>query len=206
MEGEKRMFWDWAAGLYDLFEYAYNGKVNRGLAEVVGSMMEEQDRVLECACGTGMISKRIAPGCRELIATDFSEGMLKQAKKNCAGFSNVKVYKADIMRIKCRDGAFDKVVAGNVIHLLDRPQDAMHELERVCKSGGKIIIPTYVNYEKSGKPSLFIRIIERFGAGFKCQFDVKTYQTFFEKLGYTDVEFYLVDGKMPCEIAVITKQ
>lgn len=199
------MFWDKAAGFYDLFENVYNGKVNRELSENTAQMIDIEDRVLECACGTGMISKRIAPRCKELIATDFSVGMLKQAKKNCAEFENVKVCKADIMNIKSKDGAFDKVVAGNVIHLLDEPEKALSELIRVCKAGGKVIIPTYVNYERDGEPSVFIKLIEKSGAGFKRQFTFATYKKFFEDMGYTDVEYQFIEGKMPCAIAVITK-
>lgn len=200
------MFWDKAAGFYDLFENAYNGKVNRELSEKVAERIGAKDRVLECACGTGMISKRIAPRCKELIATDFSDGMLKQAKKNCAAFENVKIYRANIMELKCRNEAFDKVVAGNVVHLLEDPAGALKELLRVCKAGGEVIIPTYVNYEKAGKPSLFIQAIEKFGAGFQCQFTYETYQAFFAEMGYENVEFMLVDGKMPCAIAVISKK
>lgn len=200
------MFWDKAAGLYDLFENVYNGKVNRELSERVAEYMEPTDRVLECACGTGMISKRIAPVCRELIATDFSEGMLRQAKKKCADFKNVKIYRADIMKLNCKDGAFDKVVAGNVIHLLDDPAGALKELLRACRVGGKVIIPTYINYENQGKSSLFIRLLEKNGAGFQRQFTFETYRIFFESLGHSDVEYTLVEGKMPCAIAVITRK
>ena len=67
----------------------------------------------------------------------------------------------------------------NVIHLLDEPNVALDELMRVCKNGGKIIIPTYVNNENDGKPSVFIRLLEKFGAGFKKQFDFTTYMLFF---------------------------
>ena len=199
------MFWDKVAGLYDLFENIYNGKVNRQLCKEVAKLIQHSDKVIECACGTGMITKYIAPKCEELIATDFSIGMLKQAKRNCRDFPNVKIKKANIMELKYKDEEFDKVIAGNVIHLLDEPDAALSELERVCKKGGKIIIPTYVNNENIGKPSKFVRIIEKFGAGFKCQFNYKTYKDFFVRAGYSDVEYKLVQGKMPCAIAIITK-
>ena len=130
------MFWDIAANFYDIFENYYNGEVNRKLALQVAEFIEKDDRVLECACGTGMITKAIAPKCRELIATDYSEGMLRRAKKNCASFKNVKIRRANIMKLNCKDGAFDKVVAGNVIHLLEKPYAAMDELMRACKNGG----------------------------------------------------------------------
>lgn len=199
------MFWDKVAGLYNLFENFVNGKVNRQLCIEVAEMMERSDRVLECACGTGMITKYIAPNCEEVLATDFSIGMLKQAKKNCKEFANVKIKKANIMELKYKDEAFDKVVAGNVIHLLEEPYKALEELLRVCKKGGKVIIPTYVNKENSGKPSILVRMLQKLGAGFQCQFNYETYKDFFAKAGYTDVEYKLVQGKMPCAIAIITK-
>ena len=143
------MFWDKVAGLYDLFVNIQNGEVNRKLVKAVSGMIESTDTVLECACGTGMLSKGIAPKCKELIATDFSVGMLKEAKKNCAHFTNIKFKKADIMRLNCKDDTFDKVVAGNVIHLLDNPYAALKEVLRVCKKGGKVIIPTYINNENT---------------------------------------------------------
>ena len=158
------------------------------------------------ACGTGMITKYVAPRCKELIATDFSTGMLKQAKKNCKDFQNVKLRKANIMELKCKDEAFDKVIAGNVIHLLDEPYEALAELYRVCKKGGQIIIPTYINNENKGKPSFLVTALEKFGAGFKCQFDLENYKLFFEKAGYTDVNYKVVSGKMPCAIAIIIKE
>ena len=200
------MFWDKVAVLYDLFEKIYNGKVNRELCSEVAELIEENDRVLECACGTGMITKYVAPRCKELIATDFSTGMLKQAKKNCKDFQNVKLRKANIMELKCKDEAFDKVIAGNVIHLLDEPYEALAELYRVCKKGGQIIIPTYINNENKGKPSFLVTALEKFGAGFKCQFDLENYKLFFEKAGYTDVNYKVVSGKMPCAIAIIIKE
>lgn len=199
------MFWDIAARFYDIFENYYNGDVNRKLVWQVADLVGKDDIVLECACGTGMISKGIGPKCKELIATDFSDSMLRQAKRNCAHLKNVKIKRANIMSIKCRDESFDKVVAGNVIHLLDEPYAALEELMRTCKSGGKVIIPTYVNNENNGKPSIFIRCLEKFGANFKKQFDFSTYKQFFEKTGYKDIAYILIEGKMPCALAIITK-
>lgn len=196
------MFWDKAANLYDIFEYLYNGEVNHKLCKEVESMVGPYDNVLECACGTGMISKYIGRKCKYLTATDYSSGMLKQAKKKCGSLPNVRFRKANIMNLKYKDNSFDKVVAGNVIHLLDNPHVAIKELERVCKKGGKIIIPTYINDEDS----LFIKLIGKAGAGFKRQYSYKTYQKFFKEQGYDNVEYKIIKGKMPCAVAVITKR
>ena len=138
------MFWNKVARLYDLFEITYNKKVYKGTGIKVADFINAEDEVLECACGTGAISVSIAPNCRKLIATDYSEGMLRQTKKKLAAYNNVKVEPADITALHYADNSFNKVVAGNVIHLLPNPKSALDELFRVCKPGGKLIIPTYI--------------------------------------------------------------
>ena len=109
------------------------------------------------------------------------------------------------MNLKCRAESFDKVVAGNVIHLLPSPEKALHELERVVKKRGKIIIPTYINMSrKTGR--IAVKLIEILGADFKKQFDIDSYKQFFADMGYKNVEYHVVDGRMPCAIAVIVKE
>lgn len=199
------MFWDKISSLYDLFETLYNGKVYQGLGKKVAETIGQNDIVLECACGTGAISKYIAPKCKQLIATDFSAGMLKQAAKKCRKYNNIKIRRADMTHLKCRDNRFDKVVAGNVIHLLEEPYAAVKELERVCREGGKIIIPTYIN-ASAGVNKKAVRLLELAGANFKRQFDIDSYKKFFNDAGYKNVDYFIVEGRMPCAVAVITKQ
>lgn len=201
---EKNMFWDKISGIYDLAEMMYNGKVYRGLGVRIAKEIEQDDIVLECACGTGAISRYLAPACKHLFATDFSIGMLKQASRKCRKFHNIRIRRADITHLKCRDNRFDKVVAGNVIHLLEEPFAVIKELERVCKPGGKIIIPTYINASK-GVNKKAVRLLGLVGVDFKRQFDMNSYQEFFKDAGYENVAFDIVEGRMPCAVAVITK-
>lgn len=198
------MYWDRVAKLYDFFEGLSNKRVYEGTGKRVAQEIEKSDTVLECACGTGAISKYIAPACKHLTATDFSKNMLEQTRKKCEGFGNVTVETADITHLAYPDGAFDKVVAGNVIHLLDDPYAALKELERVCAPGGKVVIPTYINMS-GGKRGFIVKLLEKSGAGFKRQFDLESYKEFFREAGYEDASFDVVDGKMPCAIAVIRK-
>ncbi len=199
------MFWDKISGVYDLFEMIYNGKVYRNLGREIAEEIGHDDIVLECACGTGAISKWIAPKCRYLIATDLSDKMLQQTAGKCRKYHNVKIRRADVTWLKCRDNRFDKVVAGNVIHLLDDPYAAVKEMDRVCKKGGKIIIPTYIN-ASAGTNQLVLRMLALVGVTFKRQFDMESYRKFFEAAGYEKVDYDMIDGRMPCAVAVITKQ
>ena len=71
------MFWDKVAVVYDIFVNVINRKTHQRLKEIVSELIEPEDTVLECACGTGLLSAVIAPRCRQLTATDFSVKMLK---------------------------------------------------------------------------------------------------------------------------------
>ena len=196
------MFWDKVSGVYDLFENIYNKSVYQSTGESVAKYIKNTDRVLECACGTGAISIFIAPVCKELLATDYSVGMLKQAKKKLKNYDNIEYKMVDITDIEAEDNTFDVVVAGNVIHLLPDPQRAMRELTRVCKDGGRLVIPTYINGDE-GTNKLAVKFLEKLGASFKCQFDAESYERFFEDMGYENVTYEVVRGRMSCDIAVI---
>ena len=196
------MFWDKISPLYDLFENIYNKEVYNGTGKVVAEMLEVTDEVLECACGTGAISKYIAQKCKTLVATDFSEGMLKQATRKLSVYKNVRVESADITNLGYKDATFDAVVAGNVIHLLSDPGKALKEMERVVKKKKKIIIPTYINMSKRSNKNA-AKFLGLLGADFKRQFDLETYKDFFENLGYSNVNYTVVEGRMPCAIAVV---
>ena len=200
------MFWDQVAGVYDVFVNVINRKTHKKLRQIVSVLIEPGDDVLECACGTGLLSAVIAQKSGRLTATDFSAKMLKRAEKNCAAFQNITFSKADITALAFPDCSFDKVVAGNVIHLLDNPLTALGELNRVCKDGGKLIIPTYMHKDSKGKTSGFARTVGKAGADFKRQFTVDSYRQFFLNAGYSDVQIILADGRIPCAVAVMKKE
>lgn len=199
------MFWDRFAFVYDLFENAYNGKVNKEVPLIVADLISPSDDVLECACGTGMFSLHIASKCKSLTATDFSPNMLKKAEKKLsrASISNTEFEFADITSLKYGDNSFDKVVAGNVIHLLDAPLSAMKEFERIVRPGGMIIIPTYLTYSEQSKGAA--TFLNKLGANFKQRFEMDSYRKFFLDMGYTDVEYRVAEGRMPCCVAIIRR-
>lgn len=198
------MFWDKVAGVYDIFVRIINKKTHKMLIKKTVSLFTDQDEVLECACGTGMLSAPVAGVCRHLTATDFSENMLKRAKKNCREGDNISFTQADIMNLPFEDNSFDKVVAANVIHLLDEPMKALCELRRVCRNGGQLIIPTYINRTKGGKTSGFAKTVGKAGADFKRQFTFDSYKDFFADAGFQKADYTFIDGKIPCVLAVIT--
>ena len=146
------MFWDNVAGVYDLFADIFNKETHKALIAAVSSRITPDDAVLECACGTGLLTGAIAERCRTLLATDFSANMLKRAKKKYGALPNVTFRQADILHLDEPDGQFDVVIAANVIHLLDEPYKALAELDRVCRSGGREKSSTAPTRTGPGRP------------------------------------------------------
>ena len=196
------MFWDRIAFIYDAFEKIYNNKVIKGTAVICRDLVSPSDNVLECACGTGLITEAAAPASASYTATDFSPKMLRKAKRKMPDSSNVTFGFADITNLEYEDGSFDKAIAGNVIHLLEDPDAALNELRRVVRPGGKLIIPTYIN--QSSRPAGFlVGVFNKMGANFKRQFDIDSYKKFFADRGYENARFIVAEGRMPCAVAVI---
>ena len=200
------MFWDRVAWVYYVFVNNVNGKTHLALRRIVADLIEAEDEVLECACGTGLLTGVIAEKCRDLTATDFSVQMLNRSRKHCAAYRNISFSCANITALDYPDNTFDKVVAGNVIHLLEEPMKALSELNRVCRPGGSLIIPTYMNRNKRGGTNRFASVVGKAGADFKRQFTVESYRQFFLDAGYGDVEITLAEGRIPCAVAVMMKK
>ena len=199
------MFWDNVAWVYDVFANGINRKADRALCAAVEKEISPSDEVLECACGTGLLTEVIAPRCRRLAATDFSANMLRRAEKKCGRYRNTHFEQADITALRFPDGSFDLVVASNLIHLRDEPYRALRELDRVCRPGGRLIIPTYMNRTDRGTTNSVSGAIGKAGADFKREFTPETYRQFLAEAGYADVRCTLCEGRIPCAVAIIRK-
>jgi len=200
------LFWDITAGVYDLFAYGLNRKVDMELRKKVCEFITEEDTVLDCACGTGLLTEAVAPLCRKVVASDLSGKMLEKTKQKCSSFHNIEYVQADIRDLKMKDESFDAVIAANVIHLVEDPAAVLNELARVCRKGGKLIVPTYMNRDEKGKNSRFVKMVEKAGADFKRQFTYETYRRFWEENGFKGTEFTLIEGRIPCAVAMWIKE
>ena len=199
------MFWDKIACVYDVFANIINRETNIKLCNVVDGEISSTDDVLECACGTGLLTKAISEKCNSLIATDYSIKMLRIAERKLKKYQNIKFECVDIIKLPYPNNSFDVVIAGNVIHLLNDPIKAIQEFDRVCKLNGKIIIPTYMNKNSVGNVDNVSNSINKLGVDFKRKFNKEKYMSFFKDLGYQDVRYIECTGRIPCVVAIIKK-
>lgn len=98
--------------------------------------------VLELACGTGLVSERIAGGVKMLEATDFSEDMIRKAKEK-AHSCRLHFSVQDATNLPYAPETFDAVIISNALHVMPSPDKALSEIARVLKSSGILIAPTF---------------------------------------------------------------
>src|SRR5690606_31844415 len=98
-------------------------------------------RILDVACGPGIVVEALAPGAAEVVGCDITPEMLEKARSRAeaAGLSNVRFVPAWAERLPFPDGAFDAVVSRSAVHHFPDPSAAIREMARVVRSGGRVI-------------------------------------------------------------------
>ena len=97
-------------------------------------------RVLELGCGTGKNSEWLATQARELVALDFSPGMLDVARRRVSG-AHVRFVERDITHAWPVEPATVDVVVGNLV--LEHVRDLgpiYAEAARVLRRGGELFL------------------------------------------------------------------
>jgi SAM-dependent methyltransferase len=103
-------------------------------------------RLLELGCGPGLLWRtnldRIPAGWN-ITLSDFSTGMLAEARQNLAGSGRAFAFETiDAQSIPYADGSFDAVIANHMLyHVPDRPR-ALGEMRRVMRNGGRFYAST----------------------------------------------------------------
>lgn len=113
----------------------------RAAVEAVAARPE--DRVLDVACGTGLVSRALVErwGCR-VVGLDQSAPMLGRARAKLAGdprlAERVTLVEGEAEALPFADGEFDHLTFTYLLRYVDDPAATLAELARVVKPGGRI--------------------------------------------------------------------
>lgn len=99
-------------------------------------------RVMDLGCGTGLVTLRLAPLVREVVAVDGSPGMLEKLndKVRAAGWSNIRTLQCDLERDELPDGPFDLITAAMLLHHIPDPPRLVAALRQRLRPGGRLAL------------------------------------------------------------------
>ncbi len=139
--------------------------------------------VLEIATGPGLLAKHIAPAAKSVLATDYSDGMIIEAKKGEYP-ENLQFEVADAMALPYADDSFDVVLIANALHIVPDPEKALSEIDRVLRPGGLLIAPNFVEHKGTLVSRVWSGILRIAGVRFEHQWHAREYLDFLKKNGW----------------------
>lgn len=196
-------FWERVAKLYTKV-MSKNSGVYDAVCNQLGHYVSKDKNVLELACGTGQITFRMADMAGSWTATDYSENMIREAKKRKAegeGASQTVFQVQDATKLTYEDGCFDMVVIANALHIMPEPDLALKEIYRVLKPDGILFAPTFV-YE-DGYSKLWIWLMEKIGFKTYHKWNKAELAAYINEHGFFVAENIVIEGK-PLVECIIT--
>jgi ubiquinone/menaquinone biosynthesis C-methylase UbiE len=112
-------------------------------------------RVLELACGTGIVTREIAaamPAGATLLATDLNAAMLEVARTHMAGDGRVMYQAVDACELPFADRSFDVIACQYGVMFFPDKVKAMQEARRVLVPGGRYVFSVWDALEHNPIP------------------------------------------------------
>jgi len=105
--------------------------------EMVESAIPPSSRILEAGCGAGVMAAKLIKRGYAVWGIDLAEPMIRQARQLC---DSEPFGVGDIEHIPFPDNTFDVVVSLGVMEYLESDEQALREVWRVLKPGGRAVI------------------------------------------------------------------
>ncbi|MGQ0737760.1 MAG: class I SAM-dependent methyltransferase [Bacteroidota bacterium] len=108
--------------------------------------VKKEMKVLDVACGPGIVSKKIHERKAFPVGIDFSPEMIKLAK---SFYPYIEFHEGDAQELQFGDTMFDAVVMNFGMLHIPRPLQAMKEAYRVLRNGGKFAFTVWASAARS---------------------------------------------------------
>jgi ubiquinone/menaquinone biosynthesis C-methylase UbiE len=149
----------------------------------------------DVGAGTGFISEGLVSRGLKVIAIDQSDAMLAVMQAKFAGNANVDYRTGSAEHLPADDGAVDYVFANMYLHHVESPAEAIREMARILKPGGRLVI---TDLDEHGYEFLRTEMHDRW-MGFKRE-DVRAW---FDAAGLHETNVDCVgEGENCCALSV----
>ena len=176
-----KKMWDLYAPIYERAMRS-DRRIYQFMYDRIPDVIRNKD-VLEIATGPGLLAKHVASAAKTIIATDYSEGMITEAKKGVYP-TKLRFEVADATALPYEDDSFDAVIISNALHIIPEPERALREIDRVLRPDGVLIAPNFVEHKGTTVSRIWSGILRVAGVRFEHQWSAQEYLQFLEVNGW----------------------
>lgn len=154
----QRYGWDKAAPCYEALWQAQLEPAQTALLELAD--LASGERVLDVACGTGLVSLRaaclVAPR-GTLVGTDISEEMTVASARiaDAKGIANTVFHRMDLEELAFEDASFDVALCALGLMYVPDPERALREMYRILRPGGRAVCAVWGERRNCGWAEIF---------------------------------------------------
>jgi ArsR family transcriptional regulator len=102
----------------------------------------------DLGCGTGQVAAAIAPFVQRVIAVDASAAMLQAARKRLQDVDTVDLRRGDLEALPIDDAQLDAAMVMLVLHHVPDPAQALAEIARVVRPGGRLVLVDMLPHDR----------------------------------------------------------
>ncbi|MEO6340439.1 MAG: methyltransferase domain-containing protein [Caulobacteraceae bacterium] len=152
----QRYGWDRAV---DRYEAAWSAQLRPGQDLVLAlADLRPRERVLDTACGTGLVSLRaaeiVAPG-GHVLGTDISEGMVQAASAAKGAGQGLQFRRMAADALDVENASFDAALCAFGLMYVPDPVAALAELRRALRPGGRAAVVVWGPRARCGWAEIF---------------------------------------------------
>lgn len=139
LDNERMYFYEKFASEFDSKVNMYD--TNMRLSVFFDDLIQEElvgQKLLDAGCGTGWFSAEAVKRGATVTSLDLGNGLLGEVKKKC----DSKRVVGSVLNIPFVDNTFDYVLSSEVIEHVTNPKQALHEMYRVLRKDGVLVIST----------------------------------------------------------------
>ena len=145
-----RSFFDEIGPEWDALRKVFNDDVTR--ARALTRLVDPGLAVADIGTGTGILALELAQLGLRVIGVDSSTRMLEAARTKLAeadllGADAAELRQGEAYALPLEDAEVDAAFAHMMLQYLQAPADAVREMKRIVRPGGRIIIVDFVRHE-----------------------------------------------------------
>ena len=138
MSREAEKYFELVSGRWDVLRKSFYGDEVRD-AVLNAAKIQPVDAVLDVGAGTGFLTEAAAKIAHKVLALDFSEAMVGEARTKLHG-RNVEFQIGNVEHIPLPDGSVNAVIGNMILHHCLNPEAAIKDMARVLARRGRLAL------------------------------------------------------------------